>query len=351
MKRILIIEDNAELRENMAEIIALGDYEVLTAENGKLGVEAALAQAPHLIVCDIMMPVLDGYGVYHLLSKHAETASIPFIFLTAKSEKADIRKGMDMGADDYIMKPLDDIQLLHAIEVRLKKAEDLRRLYASPDGLTDFLQDAAKTGKVSLTSEERDVYSYNKKQSVYTEGQRPRAVYYVMSGKIKATRTNEDGKEFITAIMGAGEYFGYTAVLEDGVYTDGAQALEESQLMLIPREDFLQLLFNDLQIAGTFIKLISRNVVAKEEGLLHLAYSSVRRKVAHGLIQLIEKYSDAAKGHPVIKLSREHMAQSIGIATESLVRTLSDFKDEQLVAILPGQVVILNEKKLRQLPF
>ena len=88
MKKILIIEDNLEVRENTAEIIELSNYEVITAENGKIGVQMALDQKPDLIVCDIMMPVLDGYGVYHLLSKHTETASIPFIFLTAKSEKA-----------------------------------------------------------------------------------------------------------------------------------------------------------------------------------------------------------------------------------------------------------------------
>ena len=79
MKKILIIEDNLEVRENTAEIIELANYEVITAENGKIGVEMALDQRPDLIVCDIMMPVLDGYGVYHLLSKHTETASIPFL--------------------------------------------------------------------------------------------------------------------------------------------------------------------------------------------------------------------------------------------------------------------------------
>ena len=83
MKKILIIEDNIEVRENTAEIIELASYKVITADNGKTGVELALKEKPDVIVCDIMMPVLDGYGVYHLLSKHKETATIPFIFLTA----------------------------------------------------------------------------------------------------------------------------------------------------------------------------------------------------------------------------------------------------------------------------
>lgn len=132
MKKILIIEDNEEVRENTAEIIELSNYEVITAADGKAGVEKALAELPDLIICDIMMPVLDGYGVYHLLSKHDETASIPFIFLTAKSEKADFRRGMQMGADDYLTKPFEGIELLNAIEVRLKKSEKIRQQYSVP---------------------------------------------------------------------------------------------------------------------------------------------------------------------------------------------------------------------------
>lgn len=351
MKRILIIEDNLEVRENTAEIIELSNYEVLTAENGKLGVELALKEKPDLIVCDIMMPVLDGYGVFHLLSKHKETASIPFVFLTAKSEKADFRRGMEMGADDYITKPFDGIDLLNAIEIRLKKTDMLKQQYAGPDALVDFLNDVQQTGKVQLASDDREIYSYGKKLNVYREGQRPRAVYYVISGKVKISRTNDDGKEFITSIHGPGEYFGYTSIVEDVNYKDEAQALEDTKLMLIPREDFLQLVSSDIQIAQTFIKIITQNIVEKEDALLNLAYSSLRKKVAYGLVQLLEKYKVEEDIKPILNLSRENMAQSIGIATESLIRTLGDFKDEKLIDIQTGKVIIIDEKKLRNLPY
>ncbi|RYG47560.1 MAG: response regulator, partial [Chitinophagaceae bacterium] len=112
-QHILLIEDNLEIRENTAEILELANYRVTTAENGKLGVEAALKEHPDLIICDVMMPVLDGYGVLHLLNKNAGLEGIPFIFLTAKSERSDLRKGMEMGADDYITKPFTDIELLN----------------------------------------------------------------------------------------------------------------------------------------------------------------------------------------------------------------------------------------------
>jgi CheY-like chemotaxis protein len=100
-KTVLVIDDNTDIRENTAEILELAGYKTLTAENGKKGVEAAAKSKPDLIVCDIMMPELDGYGVLHLLRKNPDTINIPFIFLTAKTERSDFRKGMEMGADDY----------------------------------------------------------------------------------------------------------------------------------------------------------------------------------------------------------------------------------------------------------
>src|SRR5687768_17241678 len=141
-KTILVIDDNLDLRENTAEILELAGYRRLTAENGKRGVDLAVKEKPSLIVCDIMMPELDGYGVLHLLRKNADTSRIPFIFLTAKTERSDFRKGMEMGADDYVTKPFEDIELLNAIEVRLKKSEILGANYSSTQqGVTQFIKD------------------------------------------------------------------------------------------------------------------------------------------------------------------------------------------------------------------
>ena len=111
MKKILLIEDNDDIRENTAEILELANYKVVTAPNGKLGIETALAEQPDLIVCDIMMPVLDGYGVLHTLHKNESVKNIPFIFLTAKTERSDLRRGMELGADDYITKPFNPREL------------------------------------------------------------------------------------------------------------------------------------------------------------------------------------------------------------------------------------------------
>src|SRR5690349_10153577 len=98
MKSILVVDDNQGIRENTAEILELAGYKTFTAENGKKGVDIALVEKPDLIICDIMMPELDGYGVLHLLKKNQATQHIPFVFLTAKTERSDFRKGMEMGA-------------------------------------------------------------------------------------------------------------------------------------------------------------------------------------------------------------------------------------------------------------
>lgn len=351
MKTILIIEDNNKVRENAAEILELSEYKVLTAENGKAGVELALREKPDLIVCDIMMPVLDGYGVLQILSRHPEASAIPFIFLTAKSEKSDLRKGMELGADDYLTKPFDGIELLNAVEVRLKKAETVKKTYKDEiKKLNDFINSAKESADIRLTSDERDVYNYRKNHILYREGQRPKEVYYVVSGKIKVYRTHADGKSFITSILGPSDFLGYSAILEESNYKENAQVLEDAQVMVIPREDFTELLTNNMQVSKQFIKLIAKEVAEKEEALVNLAYNSLRKKVAYGISQLLDKFHQQP-GNKVIDLSRENLAHTIGVATESLIRTLADFKEENLIDIQKGKIVVLNENKLRNLPY
>src|SRR5678815_2249935 len=202
MKSVLVIDDNTDIRENTAEILDLAGYKTFTAENGKKGVEAALKENPDLIVCDIMMPDLDGYGVLHLLRKNESTQYTPFIFLTAKTERTDFRKGMEMGADDYITKPFEDIELLNAIEIRLKKSAVLQNVYSSsPQGVNQFLKDVKDTGLMTQLADQFEVVTIGKKQPLYQESKRPRYLYYLVKGKVKGFKMHEDGKEYITDIL------------------------------------------------------------------------------------------------------------------------------------------------------
>src|ERR1700675_4200223 len=122
MKRIFVIEDELEMLRNLTTILRLEKFRPLSAENGRVGVDLAKKQKPDLILCDVMMPGLDGYGVIAALRADAETVTIPFIFLTAKAEKLDIRAGMNLGADDYLTKPVAKNDLLAAIHSRLERA-------------------------------------------------------------------------------------------------------------------------------------------------------------------------------------------------------------------------------------
>jgi two-component system, OmpR family, alkaline phosphatase synthesis response regulator PhoP len=129
MAKILIIEDETQIRNNLKQILELSDYKVLTAANGRIGIETAKNQLPDLILCDIMLPELDGYGVLSSLREDKATALIPVIFLTAKAERLEQRLGMELGADDYLTKPFDTSELLQAIATRLERREALNRQY------------------------------------------------------------------------------------------------------------------------------------------------------------------------------------------------------------------------------
>src|SRR5687767_5321058 len=142
---ILVIEDNQEMMENIVGILELAQYNVITAGNGKVGVSVAQERSPDLIICDVMMPELDGFGVLHLLRKEQTTANIPFIFLTAKAEKSDLRKGMNLGADDHISKPFDGLELLNAVEMRLKRNQLLNINFKNGvDGIDQFFKAAKR---------------------------------------------------------------------------------------------------------------------------------------------------------------------------------------------------------------
>jgi len=348
-KTILIIDDHEEIRDNTAEILSFGGYKTLTAENGKRGIELALKEKPDLIVCDIMMPELDGYGVLHLLRKNPETENIPLIFLTAKAERSDLRKGMEMGADDYVTKPFEELELMNAIESRLHKYEILRKKYnPTGKGLSELANDLRATGMLPLNLDDYTSEIYSKKQVVYAEGKRPRYLYYIKSGKVKAFKSNDDGKEYITDLYSQNDFIGYPALIEDHNYDDTAVALEESEIIQIPKDDFQNLVYGDITVASKFIRIITQNVKDKEERLLNLAYSSLRKRVAKALVDINGKFNTPGQSRP-IEISREDIAQYVGTATESLIRTLSDFKSEKLIEIKDGKISVSNPDKLKNL--
>ncbi len=350
MKKILLIEDNKDVRENTAEILSLAQYQVITANNGKEGVELAQKEKPDLIICDIMMPVLDGHGALHLLSKNEETAGIPFIFLTAKAERSDFRKGMEMGADDYLTKPFDDVELLNAIESRLKKNDILKKEFTkNMEGLSNFISEAKGIESLKKLSESRDVRVYKKKTDVYKAGHYPKGIYFMNKGKVKIYQTNELGKELITELHKEGDFFGYLSLLQDEPYTSSAAALEDSEIYMIPKEDFFSLLYKNTDVSRKFIELLSNNLRENEKQLVKLAYNSVRKRVAEALVKLSDTYKKDHEDKFSMNVSREDLSNLVGTATETVIRTLSDFKEDKFIEVSGGTITILNYEKLAKL--
>ncbi|MGY5353907.1 response regulator [Wenyingzhuangia sp. IMCC45467] len=342
MKKILVIEDDLIMRENISELVALTGYEVETAENGKIGIEKVNSFVPDLIICDVMMPELDGYSVLYVLSQKKETASIPFIFLTAKSEKEDLRKGMELGADDYLFKPFDSTELIKAIESRFKKMELLKEQFSSNNDVKTFLDNAQKVVTLEEVKAQSRLFEYSPKENIYKQGENAHYVYYVEKGSVKTYRFNDDGKEYITEVYNEGDFFGYQPIFEERVYDEIADALTEANLIKISKQDFLTLVYENRIIAKQFMTIISKNLSSKEEDLMLMAYSSVRKRVSKKLQELLEDNNE-------ITILRSDLAKLTGTTKESLTRTLTEFKSSGIIKTEGKKIILTDRKKLQQM--
>ena len=349
MKHVLLIEDDGTLRENTAELLELENYKVSTAVNGKEGLDLAKKEVPDVIVCDIMMPKLDGYGVITGLSKLEKTKYIPFIFLSAKTERKDVRKGMNLGADDYITKPFEEEELITAIESRLAKAAILKEQRSVH---TNKLVQQKSEGVKSL-EELKEFIQSNKKvriyksgEVVYDEGNHANNIYLIKAGVIKSHKIDEFGKELITKIYKAGEFFGYTSFTENIPYLESSTAMEKSEVVSFSKDDLKKMLQKNHKLTLEFIQLLADNLVEFKEQLLQMAYGSVKKKTASTILQFTEKIPTKSVG--TIKISRSDLASVAGIATESLIRTLSSLKKDGLIDIEGRNITVLDIEKLKR---
>ncbi|MDX1315347.1 MAG: response regulator, partial [Eudoraea sp.] len=230
MKKVLLVEDDTVLRESTAELLELSNYQVFTAPNGISGVQVALEEKPDVIVCDIMMPEMDGYAVLKALSENDSTRTIPFIFLSAKTERSDVRKGMELGADDYLTKPFEEAELIGAIESRIAKMAILKDL-DEESGTEEAGQEV-----VSNLNELKNFiydngmdYEFALGDAVYREGDNSNTVYLVLTGVVKTHKLDEQGKELITGIHKPDDFFGLTNFTRNIPYPEYATAMEDTR--------------------------------------------------------------------------------------------------------------------------
>jgi DNA-binding response OmpR family regulator len=353
--KIVIIEDSEDIRETTAELLELSGYTVLQAANGLEGVRLVKAELPDLIICDIMMPHLDGFGVLQVLGQSPELARIPFIFLTAKTDRSDLRKGMELGADDFLTKPFQEIELLKAIETRLKKSKLVEEPARNFDNYekSDVLLAQKALEFLDLSTFKGDVksQSFSKKSSIYNEGDSPSRVYFLESGKLKTYHTSQEGKLFITSFVNEGDFFGFVDVLENQSYRESAEALEDCKILSISSSDFLRYINENVHLEVFFRKALTAYLFQNEKILFSMAYQSLRKRVALALIELAETFGGTINKPFTIRLSREDLANRVGTATESVIRTLSEFKKEGLVEVKGGEMTILDLKALMGLKY
>jgi DNA-binding response OmpR family regulator len=347
MKRILLIEDDTVLRENIAELLEFANYKVETAANGKQGTTMALASPPDIIVCDIMMPELDGYGVLQELASHESTRHIPFIFLSAKTEQKEIRKGMDLGADDYLTKPFDDENLISAIESRLAKAELLGRKQENPLKNRKSSEQQIRTLNElkNFFDDYGEIENFKEEEVIYREGRRSNKLYLILKGVVKCHKIDEKGKELITSLHPTDDFLGFTSFLDNVPYEESATAIEAVELVGISKEKLKTVLEENHTISLELIRLLTEDIAEIKEQLLQMAYSSVRRKTAQTLLQFAE-IINKQPGDP-IKISRNDLASVAGVAPESFIRTLSGFKKEGLIAIEGRNIRIVDLPALK----
>ncbi len=348
MKKVLFIEDDTVVRENTAELLELADYDVVTAANGKAGVAIAKQELPDIILCDIMMPEMDGYGVLQALAGNPETQQIPFIFLSAKTEHKDIRKGMDLGADDYLTKPFEEEELISAIESRLAKVSILRKFSKNQKVRTE--QPSQKINSLSDLREEVRKYeqqTYKAGETIYEEGKQSNHFYFVDKGVVKSHRMDEYGKDLITSVYKEGDFFGNTSFSKANAYEEYATAMEETRVYAVTKEELKGILVHNSNITLDLIDVMGDNISGIKEQLLEMAYGSVRKKAARTILL----FSQKIRRHPTqsIRISRSDLASVAGMASETLIRTLSDFKKEGLLEIEGRNIKLLDVEALKKM--
>jgi len=341
-KKILIIEDNIDIRESVIEILELSGFIAYGADSGKAGIELAVKHLPDVILCDITMPQMDGYAVLHILKKTPATAGITFIFLTAKAERLEVRKGMEMGADDYLVKPFTDVDMLKAIDARIsrkdfaKNAEHLENILTKHSGLSEL-------NKMTSACRARGL---KKSNILYYEGDSPSGIFLVISGRVKTIKLAGDGRELMTGIYSAGQYLAINVILSDNPYRDTATAMEDSVICIIPKKQLDTLLLLHPDVCAEFIKLLANDIREKEEQLMQLAYFSVRKKMAEAILRInLHKSVEV----DFFKISREDLAAMAGMAIETVSRTLTEFKSEGLIERNGSSITVLDFAELSRM--
>ncbi|MGB4970214.1 MAG: response regulator [Saprospiraceae bacterium] len=340
MKKILIIEDNTEMRENITEILQLSGYHVFAAADGVLGVQAAREHKPDLILCDIMMPNLDGFGVLKILNHDELLKNTPLVFLTAKAEKEDFRKGMNLGAEDYLIKPFEDSDLLQVVENKLHKYENLSKSRASKilTGLIHF-EEFINLKQVQDLITHCETKEFGKKSKIWMLHENINNIYYIEKGMAKEVIETVGGKELILDFYRAPCFMGLYHLFQTK-YKSTTEIIEPSYIKSISKKLIEDIILKE-NLLTSYQHLFAERSQDYVQRLAINSFGNVREKVAYHLYNLSKSFQESA-----IHLGREDLASYCGIAKETLIRTLTEFKEEKLIQLNSEGIIILQSQKL-----
>ncbi|MEG3861277.1 EAL domain-containing response regulator [Microcoleus sp. herbarium12] len=295
MKKILVIEDDRVIRENILKLLKAEGFDVTGAENGAQGLNAAVSNLPDVILCDVMMPQLDGYGVLVALRSHPVTATVPFVFLTGKADRSQVRQGMELGADDYLTKPFTKAELVGAVSSRLKKQAALAKQ-----------QDNLRSQSSELRQEDADKLEQIKTNLCAALEREEFQVYYqpqvnVQTGKIMSAEAlvrwlhPEKGlispAEFIPDaeatgfIVQLGEWVLQTACRQMQVWQNAGFSLQQVAVNLSPRQ------FNQADLSSRVAEILAESGLAPSSLELELT-ESMMVKDAESAIATLQELKD-----------------------------------------------------------
>ncbi|MBK9270278.1 MAG: response regulator [Saprospiraceae bacterium] len=341
--KILIIEDNDEMRENISEILELAGYEVYSASDGLGGVQQAREHIPHLILCDIMMPNLDGFGVLKIKNQDANLKDIPLVFLTAKAEKEDFRKGMNLGAEDYLMKPFEDVDLLQIIESKLDKYSRLTSVTKAKKlaALVKF-NEFKNLPKVKELIGETISKDFGKKSILWNNEESISSYMWLEKGLVKETLDTVGFKEIIIDIVNDGNFIDNSYLFKTN-YRSKCETMEVCKIKFISKQKLEDIIVQEnmmqalLEHSLTQYHDISRRLAVN-------SFGNVREKIAYHLLILHDTFR-----HEPIRMSREDLGAFCGMAKETLIRTLAEFKEDQLIETDSKSIIILNLRALENI--
>lgn len=337
--KILIVEDNEEMRENISEILSISNYNVRTAEDGLKGIQAAREFNPDLIISDIMMPNLDGLGMLNIIQNDENLSHIPLIFLTAKTDKDDFRKGMNLGAEDYLIKPFEANDLLEVIKIKLKKYHKIHQSKSRTIEGVFNEEVLLKNQKIKDTLNSCEKKTYGKGSIIWQTEDFMNNLYFLESGLTKEYIETVAIKDLILKFSKGPRFIGLDRIYQKKHNTI-LEIVEESKLIAIPKKIFEEIIETE-NLVISYHAYIDHTIQELHERLSINSYGNVREKVCYHLIKLFSLFEETP-----ISISREDLASYCGMAKETLIRMLSELKDEKLIQLNPEGIKLINKNKL-----